>query len=266
MSENKQPLPTSSELAPDAVVEMTDTLLASTAGGLQVYKTLGRCPAWSVKGIDYFGVSIGEKARVIRQEGNAVLLRVMEGPQAGREGWMSQDALRVPPTNAESSPNQVGGLSLLVRLEIHAACHAAEMKAVSLAESQYPLDGTPTDSEAARAYLTEREKVYKSAKEEGRREVIEHYGVDAARLHAIDEEGDREKWPLWDGLSDERGPIPVFGPARTNERGQLLMSDEEGAARRDASMRALAALGSITDETDTDEVWADVFRGLEGAT
>ena len=43
------------------------------------------------------------------------------------------------------------------------------------------------------------------------------------------------------------------------------MSDEERAAHRDAAMRALAAVGGITDETDNDEVWAKVFRRLEGA-
>jgi hypothetical protein len=248
------------------VVEMTDTLLASTAGGLHVYQTLGRRPAWSVNDVDYFGVSIGEKARVIRREGNAVLLQILEGPWTGREGWVSRDGFRVPRTDTESSANQAGGLSLLARLEIHAACHAVEMKVVSLADSRYPLDRIPTDPAAARTYLCEREAVYISAKEEGRREVIERYGIDAARLHAIDEEGDREKWPLWDGLSDERGPIPVFGPARLNESGRLVMSDEEQAARRIASIRALAAIGSITGENDTDEVWAEVFRGLEGAS
>ena len=81
-----------------------------------------------------------------------------------------------------------------------------------------------------------------------------------------DQEGDREKWPVWDGLSDERGPIPSFGPARTDASGRVLMDDEERAARRDAAIRALAAIGQITDETDTDERWADVFRGLEGAS
>ena len=96
--------------------------------------------------------------------------------------------------------------------------------------------------------------------------MIERYGIDAARLDAIDQEGDREKWPLWDGLSDERGPIPNFGPALTDESGRIVMSDEERAARRDAAIRALAVVGKITDETDTDEVWAEAFRGLEGAS
>jgi hypothetical protein len=35
--------------------------------------------------------------------------------------------------------------------------------------------------------------------------------------------------------------------------------------RRDAAIRALKALGEITDETDTDAIWDEVFRGLEGA-
>jgi hypothetical protein len=188
-----------------------------------------------------------------------------------RRIWMSEnqpslpESNQIPPTDAESAANQVCGLSLLTRREIYAACHAAGMKAVSLADSRYPFDRIPTDSEAAAVYLSERKRVYQDAKEEGRRKVIERYCVDATCVDAIVEEGDREKWPPWDGLSDERGPIPVFDAARTNASGQVLMSDEERAARQDAAMRALAAVSGITDETDTDEVWAEVFRGLEGA-
>ena len=126
MSEDNQPLPASTAVAPDTVVEMTDTLLAGTLSGLRAYKTLGRRPAWSVNGIDYFGVSIGEKARVIGQEGSAFLLQILEGPRTGREGWMSRDGFRVPPTDAASSVDQVSRLSLSVRLEIHVACQAAQ--------------------------------------------------------------------------------------------------------------------------------------------
>jgi hypothetical protein len=85
-------------------------------------------------------------------------------------------------------------------------------------------------------------------------------------LDAIEQESDGEKGPIWDGLSDEHGPIPAFGPSRTDASGRVLMDDEERAARRDAAIRALAAIGQITDETDTDERWVDVFRGLEGAS
>jgi hypothetical protein len=266
MNENKQTLSMSSEPLEGAFVEMTDILLASTAGGIRAYKALGRRPAGSVNAVDYFGVSIGEKARVIRQDANAVLVQILDGPWRGREGWTFRDGFRIPPTAADSSAEQVGGLSLLERREIYAACHAAGMKAGSLANTSHPLDRMPADSEAARAYLFKREKVYKDAREKGRHEVVERYGIEAARLDAIDEEGDRERWPIWDGLSDERGPIPSFGPARTDESGRVLMNDEERAARRDAAIRALAAIGQITDDTDTDERWADAFRGLEGAS
>jgi hypothetical protein len=34
---------------------------------------------------------------------------------------------------------------------------------------------------------------------------------------------------------------------------------------RDAEIRALRAVGDITDETDADVIWDEVFRGLEGA-
>jgi hypothetical protein len=264
MNENKHAPPTSSELAQGTVIEMTDNLLASSLGSLQAYKTLGQRPAGSENGVNYIGVTIGVKARVVRQEGNAFLLQILEGPWKGREGWISRDGFRVPPNEVESSANQVGGLSLLARREIYVACHAAGMKASSLADSRYPFDRIPIDQEAGKAYLTERENVYKRAKEEGRREVIEKFGIDGVLLDAIDDEGDREKWPLWDGLSDERGPIPVFGPVRTDGSGRISMSDEERDARRDAAIRALAAIASITDETDTDEVWAEAFGEMGG--
>jgi hypothetical protein len=95
------------------------------------------------------------------------------------------------------------------------------------------------------------------------RDEEQRHGIDAARIAPTDEEAARINWALWDGLSDERGPIPAFGPVRTDENGRLVMSDAEQAARRDAAIRTLAAIAKITDETDTDEVWDEVFRGLE---
>ncbi len=90
--------------------------------------------------------------------------------------------------------------------------------------------------------------------------------IDAMRPEMNLHEGNLEKLPLWDGLSDELGPIPAFGPAVTDETGRVLMDDGERAARRDAAIRALAAIGKITDATDTEERWSDVFRGLEGVS
>jgi hypothetical protein len=68
-----------------------------------------------------------------------------------------------------------------------------------------------------------------------------------------------------DGLCDEQGPIPTFGPVQTDEHGRIVMSDEEAEARRAAAARAMAVIGNISDETDVDTVWDDVFRGLKGA-
>ena len=70
---------------------------------------------------------------------------------------------------------------------------------------------------------------------------------------------------LHDGLADEHGPIPAFGPARTDSHGRVVMGDDEWEARRAAAVRALEAVAGIADETDTDEVWDEVFRGLEEA-
>jgi hypothetical protein len=41
-----------------------------------------------------------------------------------------------------------------------------------------------------------------------------------------------------------------------------VMGQGEREARREASIRALGAIGRITNETDTDEVWEQVLRNL----
>jgi hypothetical protein len=81
----------------------------------------------------------------------------------------------------------------------------------------------------------------------------------------LDAEGTMMDLEHWDGLVDVQGPIPAFGPARTDEHGRVIMTGEEWEARRNAAIRALRAIGDITDETDTDAIWDEVFRGLEGS-
>ena len=44
------------------------------------------------------------------------------------------------------------------------------------------------------------------------------------------------------------------------------MPDSEWEARRDAAMRAMKAVGRITDASDTDERWDEVFAGWKGQT
>jgi len=66
-------------------------------------------------------------------------------------------------------------------------------------------------------------------------------------------------------LADELGPIPSFPPlALDPETGRMLpISDEELAARRDAALRMLKVLDQITDESDTDEKWREVYRNID---
>jgi hypothetical protein len=66
-------------------------------------------------------------------------------------------------------------------------------------------------------------------------------------------------------LSDSEGPIPTFPPVAIDPvTGRMLpMSDEERAARRAAAIRAIKAIRQITDETDTDERWREVYRGID---
>jgi hypothetical protein len=65
-------------------------------------------------------------------------------------------------------------------------------------------------------------------------------------------------------LADATGPIPAFGPAVVDEHGRIVLADEEWEARRAAALRALDVIAAITDETDTDETWREVFRGIDG--
>ncbi len=53
-------------------------------------------------------------------------------------------------------------------------------------------------------------------------------------------------------LADERGPIPVFGPARTDERGRVVMEEAERAARAEAALRFLRLLPSLPDDDPPD--------------
>jgi hypothetical protein len=55
---------------------------------------------------------------------------------------------------------------------------------------------------------------------------------------------------------------PVVDPVTGRRRN---MSDEERRARSESLQRTLDKMAEITDETDTDEIWADVFRGLDAA-
>ena len=68
-----------------------------------------------------------------------------------------------------------------------------------------------------------------------------------------------------------RQPIMATAPA-TNvpqatvdpSTGRLLpLSDDERRARSKALNRALDEMATMTDATDTDEMWAEVFRGID---
>ena len=66
-------------------------------------------------------------------------------------------------------------------------------------------------------------------------------------------------------VNDELGPIPAFPPASLDPAtGRMLpISDEELSARRTAVLRMLKVLDGITDESDTEEKWREVFRNID---
>jgi hypothetical protein len=52
----------------------------------------------------------------------------------------------------------------------------------------------------------------------------------------------------YDGLRDEQGLIPAFGPVRLDDQGHIVMSKEEQRARMAAGIRALKALSQLPDD------------------
>jgi len=63
-----------------------------------------------------------------------------------------------------------------------------------------------------------------------------------------------------DGLYDEEGPIPTFGPVPVDEHGRIALSEEEQSARRSALIRALRVIGEPRGKPDPPEVHAAVMR------
>jgi excisionase family DNA binding protein len=61
-------------------------------------------------------------------------------------------------------------------------------------------------------------------------------------------------------IANTTAPPAAIDPAT----GRLLpMSDAQRKARSEALGRALDAMAAMTDETDTDLAWRDVFRGID---
>lgn len=52
----------------------------------------------------------------------------------------------------------------------------------------------------------------------------------------------------YDGLRDDRGLIPAFGPVRLDDQGCIVMSKEERQARAAAAARALEAIEQLPDD------------------
>jgi hypothetical protein len=117
---------------------------------------------------------------------------------------------------------------------------------------------------ALQAETAEALAAFEAAKEQARRRVLERHGIDANQLARIEARADLEGWPPWDGLADDRGPIPTFGPMKKDRNGRpTRRSPEEEEAQRDAAIRMLDVIGKITDESDTDEIWDRFDRNLE---
>jgi hypothetical protein len=158
----------------------------------------------------------------------------------------------LPLPGGKSSGIESQGISELERRTIHASFSVAEQNGTH-ADDRGLATTDDSDGEALPA----------QAEFIAGRHIMALHGMDPQLLHNILLEAEREKWPLWDGLADDNGPIPTFGPVRTNECGQIVMSAQERTARAIAAKRALKAVANITDESDTDELWDEVTRGLE---
>ena len=59
-------------------------------------------------------------------------------------------------------------------------------------------------------------------------------------------------------------PTPARPSTVDHATGRLQpLTDEQRLARSEALGRALDEIAGMTDETDTDEVWRDVMRGID---
>jgi hypothetical protein len=72
---------------------------------------------------------------------------------------------------------------------------------------------------------------------------------------------------LTSALADEHGAIPTFPPLVVDPAtGRILpLSTAELSARRDAALRTIKAIRQITDASDTEDNWRDIFRGIDEA-
>ncbi len=52
----------------------------------------------------------------------------------------------------------------------------------------------------------------------------------------------------YDGLRDDQGLIPAFGPARLDDQGRIVMSKEERRARAEAAVRVLKMIEQRPDD------------------
>jgi hypothetical protein len=66
----------------------------------------------------------------------------------------------------------------------------------------------------------------------------------------------------YDGLRDEQGLIPAFGPVRLDEQGRIVMSKEEQRARAEAKVRALKVIARMPDD-DTPEDEEAFLRAID---
>ena len=107
------------------------------------------------------------------------------------------------PLATDDAAEIVDGLDLLARRSIFVAAAEAGRAATAKAELGFPLDRLPDGVEEVRRYLAGQTDVYEAAWARGRGEILTRYEIDAVRLEAIEAEGQRERWPAWDGLKDD---------------------------------------------------------------
>jgi hypothetical protein len=72
-----------------------------------------------------------------------------------------------------------------------------------------------------------------------------------------------ENTEIWDGLCDEKGPIPCFPPVRYDTEGRMIkLSPAEEKVRSDAARRTLAVIRSQPDG-DPPEIDVEFMRGID---
>ncbi|AGA26160.1 hypothetical protein Sinac_1791 [Singulisphaera acidiphila DSM 18658] len=143
-----------------------------------------------------FRVEPGAAGRVIEQNGEAVHFEVVSGKMKGRDGWLSRDGVRLPPTEAESAKDVKFGLTLLERRKLYAEVERNAKLAVREADRRVPDAINRTSRVGIPAVQKKWSLVLNEIlKENSRRLYSKYSNLTKKQIGLIISEGSGNSWP-----------------------------------------------------------------------